>query len=512
MIITVGSTIKDSEENSYILDSVLGSGGFGNVFKAHRENDGAIFAVKTLLSSFESSESLLSFQNELHETLLISSDHIIKYIYAHDGNTYPEYPPYIIMEYADGTLTSLIENQKKTGVQFENTFLLNVFTQLAEGMREISKFLVHRDIKPDNILICNGKMKISDFGLSKLAGENTRTLTFKGYGSARYVAPEAWNNDKNTIQMDIYSMGIVFYELATLCYPYCVSASADFLTLRNAHMFEAPKNPQSINTELPSNIVSTIVRMMEKPTQKRFTTWESIIEALKVQALPSDDLSDVVIKAMKNRNEVDLAAQQQLATKKKQAEEKDNFCRLIYSQYDNSILEPIRKFIERFNAQYAGTMPFRLKPDSGYPGNYRFTNTITTPSNDKIQIDTEIIFKENYQHEVSNWLMGDDGYRIENYIPQCEKRDVLAWSQVSDKNGRGFNLILLKTEGALYGDWFLLINTNSAFNRSPRAEPFGFTLNELPKEIVHLHAMHIYNLELSPLNSTDIPDFLSERV
>jgi len=121
---------------------------------------------------------------------------------------------------------------------------------------------------------------------------------------------------------------------------------------------------------------------------------------------------------MKNRNEVDLAAQQQLTKKKKQEEEKDNFYRLIYSQYDSSVLEPIRKFIERFNAQYAGTMPFRLKPDNGYPGNYRFTNTITTPSNDKIQMDTEIILKENYQHKVSNWLMGDDGYRIENYIPQ----------------------------------------------------------------------------------------------
>ncbi len=512
MIITVGSIIKDGEGKSYVLDNLLGSGGFGNVYKAHRENDEDTFAVKTLLSSFESSESLLSFQNELHETLLISSDHVIRYIYTHDGNTYPEYPPYIIMEYADGTLSSLIENQKKTGVLFENAFLLHVFTQLAEGMCEISKVLVHRDVKPDNILICNGKMKISDFGLSKLAGENTRTLTFKGYGSTRYVAPEAWNNDKNTVQMDIYSMGIVFYELATLSYPYNVSASADFLSLRNAHMFEAPKNPQSINTGLPANIVSIIVRMMEKPTQKRYTTWESIIDDLKAQALPADDLSDVVIKAMKNRNDVDLAVQQQLAQKKKQEEEKDVFCRLIYAQYDSSVFEPIREFIERFNTHYAGTMPFHLKPDSGYPGNYRFTNTVTTPSNETIQFDNEIVFKEHYQHKVSNWLMGDDGYRIENYIPQCEKRDVLAWSQVSDKAGRGFNLVLLKTEGSLYGDWFLLKSTNSGLSRSQRVEPFGFTLNELPKEIVNLHVMHIYNLELSPLKPTDIPEFLSKHV
>jgi len=512
MIIVVGSIVKDDRENSYILDSILGSGGFGDVYKAHRENDGAVFAVKILRLSFESTESLLSFQNELHQTLLISSNHVIKYIYAHDGETYPEYPPYIIMEYSESTLTSLINDQRKIGVHFENKLLLNFFTQLAEGMREINKILIHRDIKPDNILICNKTIKISDFGLSKISGENTRTLTFKGYGSSKYVAPEAWGNDKNTIQMDIYSMGIVFYELATLRYPYTVSPSADFMTMRNAHMYEAPANPQSINPMLPSYIVSLIIRMMEKPTQKRFTTWESIIDALKAQTLPNDELSNLVTQAIKNRNENDIKYQQLLSQNKKQEEEKENHCLLINSQYLSSVLAPTQQFIDRFNSQYPGTKQFKLEKDSGYSGNSRFVNIVTTPSDDKIIIASEIIFKENFQHKVLNWYMDEKKYHYENYIPQCKNRDVLLWSQVCDETGHGYNLVLLKNERSLYGDWYILKNRNSGFNRSPRIEPFGFTLDELPDEIINIDAMHIYISELSLLKSTDIPDFLSQLV
>jgi len=69
MLITVGSVLRDGEENKYILDEMIGSGGFANVFKAHRESDGQLFAVKTLLPSFNSNEGLLSFQKELNRLM-----------------------------------------------------------------------------------------------------------------------------------------------------------------------------------------------------------------------------------------------------------------------------------------------------------------------------------------------------------------------------------------------------------------------------------------------------------
>ena len=81
-----------------------------------------------------------------------------------------------------------------------------------------------------------------------------------------------------------------------------------------------------------------------------------------------------------------------------------------------------------------------------------------------------------------------------------------------DQSGRGFNLLLLEVPGGLYGEWFVLNNTNSGFNRNPRIEPFGFTIQELPKEIVHITSTHIYNSELSKFNQTEFLEFFADRV
>lgn len=174
MIISVGTIVKDEQGDKYILDEILGRGGFACVYKAHRERDGYIVAVKTLLSSFGSQEDMLSFQKECLQAKLISSEHVIKYLFIHDGTIYTEYPPYIIMEFADGgSLADVIKHQRELGCQFDLSFIQDAIMQLAIGMKEISKYLVHRDIKPENILIKNGVLKISDFGLSKISGDIT---------------------------------------------------------------------------------------------------------------------------------------------------------------------------------------------------------------------------------------------------------------------------------------------------------------------------------------------------
>lgn len=176
MIITIGSTIKDRQGNQYLLDEKIGSGGFGAVFKAHRENDGHIFAVKIIQDIFSDVEAFTTFQKEMNQTKLLDSENVIKYLYVHDGNEFPEYPPYIIMEYTDGgTLRDLIEN--RNGLQFETATIMEYFNQLAHGMKCISEHLVHRDIKPENILNFYGVLKITDFGLSKISGESTKTMT-----------------------------------------------------------------------------------------------------------------------------------------------------------------------------------------------------------------------------------------------------------------------------------------------------------------------------------------------
>lgn len=513
MVITVGSIIKDENGDNYILDKELGRGGFGCVYKAHREKDGYMVAVKTLISSFRSQEAILSFQKECMQAKLISSDHVIKYLYIHDGTVFSEYPPYIIMEFADGgTLADAIKRQKELGCQFELSFIQDAIMQLADGMREISKYLVHRDIKPENILIKDGKLKISDFGLSKISGDITHTLTFKGYGSVKYVAPEGWMNGENTVQMDIYSMGIVFYELATLAYPYPVKDNSDVTDYQNAHLYKVAKNPAAINTSLPQGLISVIIKMMEKPTQKRFNSWDNIISALSVESIVTENIENAVNEALKRRNSRDLKIQEENTKKEKLQKDKENVCNLVYSQYEASVFSVIENFVENFNLQYAGGRGFRIN-NKRFTYQERFIYEITTPSIERISIETEVIFLENFTKQIpTDRVFGGYGYRTINYVPQCKGRDVLAWSQVVDATGKGFNILLLKAENSMYGDWYILTNTNSALSRQRRVEPFGFSLKELPTEINHINVTHIYELTLTAFDESVLLTFLAEHV
>jgi len=476
MILTIGAKITDDVGNYYVLDEVLGQGGFGCVYKAHRENDGFVVAVKTLLSSFPSSEALISFQKEVNQTKFITSDYVIKYLYVHDGTTFNEYPPYIIMEYADGgTLKDLIVSQAKKGLFFENDFLIGIIKQLSEGMKEISKHLVHRDIKPENILVKDGVFKISDFGLSKISTESTQVLTLKGYGTAEYVAPEAWKSEKNTIQMDIYSMGIVYYELLTLSYPYDVNGLNYNDSLRDAHLYTVAKNPTAINPNAPHNLVSTILRMLEKPTQNRYANWEDILASLNSEISNDKRISSAVNEALKARNSIDLREQAEKAALDKKRTEKEDFIKLVCSQYDVKVLEPIKSFAEQFNSNYAGKNPFRVSKKA-IMYNDRFSYEILTPSLEKIIIETEVVFAENHKRKIAtDRVFGGSGYRFENHVPKCNGCDVLAWSRVKDDNNRGFNILLLKNEDSLYGNWSILTNTNSAFNREKRGTFRVFT-------------------------------------
>ncbi len=190
MILLPGSKIKDDKNNSYILSGILGNGGFGAVYKAHKEDDKSIVAVKALLSTFDNEEGLLSFKKEIKQTTLISSTNVIKYYYVHDGTQFESLPPYIIMEYAnDGTLKTMLDRKKDKSEQFSLDYLLGLYRQLLNGMKAVNEKLVHRDIKPENILIKDGLLKISDFGLSKFANDATKTLTFKGYGTPKSCPP-----------------------------------------------------------------------------------------------------------------------------------------------------------------------------------------------------------------------------------------------------------------------------------------------------------------------------------
>ena len=508
IILTIGSKIKDDLGNEYILDSVIGSGGFATVYKSRRLADNEVFAVKIFSPNLKDTEEKLSFQKEIEQSNIIISENVIKYFYCHNGETFAELPPYIIMEFANqGTLADLIYNQKISGTQFDNSVIIDFFKQLSNGMLEVSKYFVHRDIKPENILIKDGKLKISDFGLSKIATDITHTFTMKGYGSVPYIAPEAWLNKENTIQMDIYSMGIVFYKIATLNYPYDIGKSPDNEDFKELHLYKPIINPHNFNPNLPETLSSVIIKMLEKSPSDRFKNWKQIIKYINEINILNNDAT-FVKKALKKRNDEDIEIQKEQAKREKDQKNKSDYKKLIFSQYDRKIVSLINTFADEFNKSYPGDKKYYLNKIPYDNQNDYFKFSLNTPSGIMIDIKTQIIFKENFNRKLPNEFYPNKTF-YENYTPQCNNINILAWSQLIDSNGKGFNILLLDTENSPYGKWYVLINKNNVFNQKKRPEPFGFNIEELPKEINLISCTHIYDSELKEFDSDKFYDFLA---
>ena len=151
------------------------------------------------------------------------------------------------MELIEGvSLREFISKQAKTNNLLSNEDLLNLFSQIIDGMFAINQKVVHRDIKPENILYSQSTIKITDFGLAKISEDSTRTHSFKGSGTYPYMAPEAWTLETNTKDMDVYSTGLLFYELATLKMPFIEYNPNSYEDWKSAHLYKQLKSVKEI--------------------------------------------------------------------------------------------------------------------------------------------------------------------------------------------------------------------------------------------------------------------------
>lgn len=511
MILIAGSSVKDDKNNRYGLDEIIGQGGFGCVFKSHREKDNAVFAVKTTLPSFGNSASVRSFKNEIGAAIKVAGENVIRYEYVHDGDLFPEFPPYIIMEYADGgTLNKLLNKRKDQRKLYTNDELIGIYRQLAKGMNQINSCLVHRDVKPDNILLCGNTLKVSDFGLSKVAAESTRTMSFKGGGTPLYMAPEAWDLSKNTIQMDIYSMGIVFYELATLQYPY-TPLPLSYEECKSTHLYSSIANPTKVNPRLSPSLSSLIIRMLEKSAKKRFHDWDEIIELLNAPKEPGSSIDQIVAKAVAAKNEEDSARQQRDNRDKQLKKEREDFIRLVHSQFEQTIISPIIEFAEKVNQQYAGKDKLTFCDNPYHSSDQKtFFWEMIVPPNNTVTINLEVILKKNFTQKVYfDKIFKLNQMQKENYIPQYNGKRILAWGEVVNKSGYGFNILLLDS-GDIYGDWIIMNNQNnfSRMTGKERREPFAFSLQELPSEINQVQIAHLYSAKFEEFTTTSFLELI----
>jgi len=508
--------IYDDKKREYKILKPIGKGGMGYILLVERSSDKQRFAVKTLSVFIEEDNDYKALLNEGKLAEGIRHKNVIQYEYFHNGGAYQKLPPYIIMELADeNNLQDLINDHIKSKTLFNQKDLLNLYFKLIDGMEAINAVLVHRDIKPANILFKDNELKISDFGIAKIAGDPTRTKSFKGSGTISFFPPEAFLNKKNTIQMDIYSMGIVFYLLATLKHPYEIDMKMkNEDDWKNAHLYMLPAPMQNLNKSISPKIFTIIQKMIEKNPSKRFSNWGEIrTEIRSIDKLKGSVHSDIIEKMVaKNLEKNTKAKQIELESTKKQEDENQKKQMIIY-QFMNDIIQPVESFIKEYNIINSAPddrMSITKINSGSYPIKDKEYEIRIANSSYNVKINIHVIEGVDYLIKDLKDTFGDT--HSKSIEPLLNRKKILAWGMVNENMGKGFNIVLVKSDTDEYGEWFILKNTHSALCQrlDGRPDPFPFDLNEIRKEICHITVMHIYNTQVLPFNPKIIIDFISD--
>ena len=252
-------------DGRYEIQEIIGVGGMSVVYKAYDNIDDRIVAVKILKEEFLANEEFRRrFKNESKAIAVMSHPNIVR---VYDVN-FGERLQYIVMEYVDGiTLKEYINHQGTINYNEAIHFVSQILKALQHAH---DKGIVHRDIKPQNIILLqNGNIKVTDFGIARFSRSDTRTMTEKAIGSVHYISPEQARGDMTDEKADIYSVGIVLYEMITGTVPF---ESDSAVSVALMQLQQEPKLPSEIRPDVPKGLEQIIMHAMQKKAVDRYQT------------------------------------------------------------------------------------------------------------------------------------------------------------------------------------------------------------------------------------------------
>ncbi len=252
-------------DGRYEIREIIGVGGMAVVYKAYDNIDDRIVAVKILKEEFLANEEFRRrFKNESKAIAVLSHPNIVKVFDVSFGDRLQ----YIVMEYVEGiTLKEYIEQQQVINCKE----VVHFTTQILRALQHAhDKGIVHRDIKPQNIILLqNGNIKVTDFGIARFSRSETRTMTESAIGSVHYVSPEQARGETTDEKTDIYSVGVLMYEMLTGQLPF-QSDNAISVALMQVNDDAVP--PSSLNEDVPTGLEQITMRAMQKILRDRYQT------------------------------------------------------------------------------------------------------------------------------------------------------------------------------------------------------------------------------------------------
>ena len=267
-----GKTVGD-----YEVGGILGEGGMGTVYRAKQVSLKRRVALKVLPPNLTSNAGMRQrFEQEARTASLLNSPNVVQ-VFAAGSH---EDMVYFVMEFVEGIdLAEKIREKQDAGEQFTPDEATNYVIQAARGLAEAGKHnIVHRDIKPANLMItAKGVVKIADFGISKIAGEHGLTMTGTAVGTPAYCSPEQGRGDQVDVRADIYSLGIVFYELLTGKKPFD-GTTANALIYQ--HNYAEPTLVTALRAEVPDAYQAVVLKCMQKDPAKRYQDAAELVSDL----------------------------------------------------------------------------------------------------------------------------------------------------------------------------------------------------------------------------------------
>ena len=419
-------------DNRYELLELIGTGGMANVYKAKCHRLNRLVAIKILKSELaENAEFRRRFRDESLAVAQLSHANIVS-IYDVSSSQGIDY---IVMELIDGiTLKQYMERRGK----MDWREALHFITQIMRGLSHAhSRGIIHRDIKPQNIMVLrDGSVKVADFGIARIT-DSQRTMTQEALGSVHYISPEQAKGERLDARSDIYSAGVVLYEMLTGRLPFEGNSA---VSVAIQHLSSVPLSPRELNPDIPEALELICMKAMNADLNKRYQSADAMLVDLekfrKDPAIDMDYIRTELADSVDSQPTSQVPVQQvAAAVKKRRAAEETDDDDDDYGDDDDdvgaSIFDFIRenkKVIGLFAAGIAAIVLIFVLIFAGFGGekdtSYKVPNILGYSVEEANQLDG---IKDIFTIEVVGTL-NDDHYQPGQIVQQDPAADVVRYS------------------------------------------------------------------------------------
>ncbi|MDV8005792.1 serine/threonine-protein kinase [Rhodococcus sp. IEGM 1318] len=309
----------------------IGKGGYGIVYYGWDKDDNDVAIKKVPLTQGGDVRQLYREVNNT-QGLRKKAPESIEHVLIPIAEVQDSESLYIIMPYAeDGSLKVKLSKEGKLDV--EET--LDILEQITKGLNELSTIgVLHRDIKTDNVLYQDGKWKLSDFGLSRFIENDTASYTMAFKGSSGYTAPEVINQEQKTVPSDLYSVGVIAYEMLAGQRPF----TGDKDQVRKATL---QQQPPSLPEEIPSPVRRIVSKLLKKNPKERYVDSRELLEAIDHAKRNKDKSPSLFAQALAAREEKTEAIRLSYELERQRDKELGDQKALALSDLDEKMIQAI---------------------------------------------------------------------------------------------------------------------------------------------------------------------------